>query len=118
MFSPPFFFLGTKCWLHVQAAAKGQTEIEFQLEDPTSADTAQADLRCFVNGQESHPGEAKARNVCSNPITDPTGIHSNKEAVGKVSRETTCQLLLAQGWCIVSAPVCIVTVCTVDWSTR
>jgi len=103
--------------LHVQAAAKGQTEIAFQLEDPTSADTAQPVLRCFVNGEVSHPGEAQARNVCSDPITDPTGIHSNKEAFGKVSRETTSRLLLAQGWFIGFAPMCIVTVCTVDWST-
>ncbi len=111
------FYVWSKCYSHVQAAAKGQTEIEFQLEDPSSTDTAQPMLRCFLNGEESHPGEAKARNVCPDPITDFTGIHSNKEAFGKVSRETTCQLLLAQGWFIVFAPVCIVTVCTVDWFT-
>ncbi|KAL0046620.1 hypothetical protein WJX82_005644 [Trebouxia sp. C0006] len=69
-----------------QAAAVGQPEIQFQLEDPASADSARPDLRCFVHDVESHPGEAKARNVSSNPITDPDGIHNNKEAFGKLHK--------------------------------
>lgn len=72
--------------LHIQAAAIGQTEVAFLLEDHAVADTARPDLRCFINGVESHPGEAKARNVSSNPLYDPVGIHSNKDAFGKVSR--------------------------------
>ena len=63
--------LASACYLHVQAAAVGQPKIQFQLEDPASADTARPDLRCFVNGVESHPGAAKARNVSSNAIKDP-----------------------------------------------
>jgi len=38
-----------------------------------------------VNGVESHFSEAKATNRSSNPLTDPEGIHSNKDAFGKVS---------------------------------
>ena len=71
--------------LHVQAAAIGQVEVAFRLEDDAPADTARPDLRCFINGVESHPGEAKARNVSSNPLIDSVGIHSNKDAFGKVS---------------------------------
>ena len=94
----------SSCWpqhdyLHVQAAAVGQPEIQFQLEDAASADSARPDLRCFVNGVESHPGEAKARNVSSNPITDPDGIH-NREAFGKVSRGVAFPLL-AWSWLVV-----------------
>ena len=90
--------LHPSCWpqhdcLHVQAAAVGQPEIQFQLEDPASADSAGPDLRCFVNGVESHPGAAKARNVSSNPITDPDGIQNNKEAFGKVSGRAASPLL-------------------------
>ena len=66
----------------------GQTEIEFQLEDHATSDTARADLRCFVKGIEGHPGEAKARNVLSNRLVDVAGIHNNKDAFGKV-----CQMI-------------------------
>ncbi len=55
-----------------------------------------------MNGVESHPGEAKARNVSSNPITDPDGIHNNKEAFGKVSGEAAFPLL-AWSWLVVLA---------------
>ena len=88
----------SSCWpqhdyLHVQAAAVGQPEIEFQLKDPASADSAQADLRCFVNGVESHPGAAKAGNVSSSPITDPDGTHKHKQAFAKVSGRAASPLL-------------------------
>ena len=73
--------------LHVQAAAAGQPEIQFQLEDSACQDTARQDLRCFVDNEEGHPGEAKPRNVSSNPIADPDGIHSNKDTFGKASCE-------------------------------
>ena len=73
--------------LHVQAAAAGQPEVQFQLEDFASQDTARHDLRCFVGNVEGHPGEAKSRNVSSNPIADPDGIHDNKDAFGKASCE-------------------------------
>ncbi|KAA6421293.1 MAG: hypothetical protein FRX49_08779 [Trebouxia sp. A1-2] len=76
-----------------QAAAVGQPEIQFQLEDTASADSAQPDLQCFVNGVESHPGEAKARNVSSNPITDPDGIHNNREAFGKLHKVIRAKFL-------------------------
>ena len=73
--------------LHVQAAAAGQPEIQFQLEDFAREDTARQDLRCFVDNVESHPCEAKSTNVSSNPIADPDGIHNNKDAFGKASYE-------------------------------
>ncbi len=73
--------------LHVQAAAAGQPEVQFQLDDFARQDTARQDLRCFVGNVEGHPGEAKPRNVSSNPIADPDGIHSNKDAFGKASCE-------------------------------
>ena len=69
----------------IQAAAKGQTGIQFLLEDHAALDTARQDLRCVVQDEEGHPGEAKAQNVSSNPLVDPLGIDSNKDAFGKVS---------------------------------
>ena len=54
------------------------------LGDYASVDSAQPDLLCLVNGVECHPGEANARNVSSNPLVDAVGIHSNKDAFGKV----------------------------------
>lgn len=65
-----------------------QVSLKFsQLEDSACQDTARQDLRCFVDNEEGHPGEAKPRNVSSNPIADPDGIHSNKDTFGKASCE-------------------------------
>ncbi|DBA90636.1 TPA: hypothetical protein ACH3X1_003862 [Trebouxia sp. C0004] len=71
-----------------QAAAAGQPEFQFLLEDPAAADTAQPDLQCFVNGVESHPGEAKPRNVSSNPITDPDGFTTTKKGLASCTRSS------------------------------
>lgn len=76
--------------LHVQAAAAGQPEIQFQLEDFARQDTTRQDLRCFVDNVEGHPGKAKARNVSSNPVRDPDGIHNNKDTFGKASCVALC----------------------------
>ena len=80
-------------FLDVQAAAVGQPEIQFRLEDQASADSARQDLRCFVNHVESHPSEAKARNVSANPLADADGIHSNADAFGKVSSQALHHIL-------------------------
>ena len=43
---------GTTWFLDVQAAAIGQPEIQFRLEDQASADSAWQDLQCFVTHVE------------------------------------------------------------------
>ncbi len=74
-------------------------------------DTVRADLRFFVNGLDGHPGEAKARNVSSNPLVDAAGIHSYKDAFGKVSQTVSGHMshgllnhtsFAAVKWCMAS----------------
>ncbi|KAL3151006.1 hypothetical protein ABBQ38_012877 [Trebouxia sp. C0009 RCD-2024] len=76
-----------------QAAATGQPGIQFQLGDIAHQDTAQHDLRCFVDSVEGHPGEAKPRNVTSNPLADTDGIHSNRDAFGKLYKVIKAKFL-------------------------
>ncbi|DBA81554.1 TPA: hypothetical protein ACH3X1_007328 [Trebouxia sp. C0004] len=76
----------------LQAAAVGQTGSTSDWRSQP-ADTAWPDLQCFVNGVESHPGEAKARNVSSNAIKDPDGIYSHREAFGKLHKVTRAKFL-------------------------
>ena len=71
--------------LFYQAAAQGQSGLEFLAEDFTLSKPRE-DIRCIVNGARTVPQECKTECVYNNGATpaDSAGIDANAEALGKL----------------------------------